>query len=503
MKKTLVLALGVFLLMAFCAPVMPEVKAETKLDFSGHYRVRYWYRNNSSLSNDADQEDKQSYFDQRFRIQPTFTVSDCLKLVTRWRAINGVQYGQNPSGMNNSDLWLERAYMDIKTKYGLFAIGRQSGGTAGLTSLGYDGPLGMTTSDLLYVDPFDSEGPRDRIKYTLPLGAATLVGVYEKTTEQDSGNLGGAPANTYPQGWFGYDDDRDLYALAGLYKWATGNAGLWFIYTRDHTVTESTETQNNVNFLPYVYRDTNIYTINGALINSFGPFSLHFEGIYQFGTSNVPGAYAWNGANWVYANVDRDVDLEGWGVYLDMNYNFGPGDAGLMFSYVDGADVEVDNAGNITKVSGMTGMGGDHAPFLVFYDVGVVNNHQMTNYFANAGANLMQNPLGNPISNHWMLGLYGDYSLTERLMLYASIGYFSLTDFDRDQATILGFAPNEEPSKDLGAEMDVLLTWKIMDGLMYSSGFGYFWGGDAYNYGVSANETGNAYAWKNMLKLSF
>ena len=58
MKKLFVLVLGALLAISFAAPVL----AETKVDFSGAFRVRYWNRNNTkALADESEDEYGQQY----------------------------------------------------------------------------------------------------------------------------------------------------------------------------------------------------------------------------------------------------------------------------------------------------------------------------------------------------------------------------------------------------------------------------------------------------------
>ena len=473
MKKWFIIALGVLLLVAFTAPVM----AETRMEFKGSYRVRYFYDSNLSLASESDQEWQSNYFDQRFRIEPEFIVSDNLSLTMRINGINGSRWGDANgaygeqatylySGMPSQDGFdLERCYMTIVTSFGAFQVGRVSGGTDGLTDLGYAGGRFADATGLNESDPFDSEGPTHRIIYILPIGNFQIVALYEKVVEQDWRNQGNqAPIAVNP----GWDDDTDGFALVPKYEWATGAANLTLVYGRSHA-------QNEPNFwgslgtIPAM--DRYLYSADLALIQSFGPFSLHFEGQYMWGTME------WD--RWIFpdSNLFPDIDFQGWGVYLDGIYNFGPGEVGLLFMYTQGPD---PNATPSDIMAGMLTTGSDYEPFLVAYDRSV---------FSANTAGWTQTVANN--SNHWNLGLWCDYNITENMMVHGALGYFQI---------------NETPtgwSDQFGWEADIGFNWQLMDGLRYSTLFGYFWAGDYNEAGIGANNYGNAWSWKNELTLLF
>jgi hypothetical protein len=502
MKKMLVLALGVLLVIAFSAPV---AMAETKFDFSGNYRVRYSVYNNylgipifGGPTDNSDEESKQANWDHRFRWQPTFTVSDCLKLSTRIQAYSS-NWGQNNGAGTAADLFLARAWMDIKTKYGLFKIGRQYGGSIGLDPLGYGGSRFTMDGHQVFINvqPFESTGDRDRIVYNLPLGAFTFTAVYEKSAEMDTTNRGSqAYWPTFP----GYDDDADTYAMVGTYKWATGSANLTGVYARARNLSSGLIPQNDIELDQFI--------IAPAVISTFGPFSLHFEFDYTWGTFK----YDDYPTNLLGLAARPDDDIEGWGVYLDGWYNYGPGEVGMLFQYVQGTNW--DRAGNET-FEGQMGYGADHYPYLV--GPALIGNNDLTDGVMANDTNA-DGFLDGGTQNYWSVGVMADHSLTERLMLHAAIGYFSLVNTPDRNAynaalnNYFGTAgvnyATQEIDNDLGWELDLGLNWKIMEGLDFTSMFGYFWGGSAWNLGNAVDNTlnveaANAYAWRNMLWMSF
>jgi hypothetical protein len=490
-KKMLVLALGVLLVAAFCVPTV--VKAETKLDFSGYYRVRYFYKNNYNLASDSDDETKSSYFDHRFRINPILTVSDCLRFrarvqsQSRWgntgnNTPDSYPYGPYGDGTNAMALNLNRAWMEIKTKYGAFSIGRQYGGSAGLERMGYVGPMFDDASHNLAgeVEPFESSGDRDKIEYALPLGAFTLTAYYEKNNELDDKNDAKVDTNGDGVGdlIYGYDDDADTYGIRGDYKWATGSANMAFIYHRfrDHFLNQNaaaiaaTEAGRD---------EIDIYHFNPAYMQTFGPFSIHAEFDYMAGVVRYDDA---NGRT----NL-QDKDLIGWGGYVDAFYNYGSGEIGAQFQYLQGADDWYDT--DDTK-EGVLGYGGDHYPWLLAQ--AIIANHDLSDGSVDGIAG------GGADRNYWAFGLQANHNLSEILMLHAAIGYFQLVNVPDNYLTA-----RDEVDKNLGFEADFGLHWKIMEGLDLSSVAGYFWAGSAFEYGGLVEDPGNAYSWANELRMSF
>ena len=468
-KKWVIVVLGVLLLAAVAAPVM----AETTLEFSGSYRVRYFFDQNLSMASESDKEYQSNYFDQRFRIEPRFIVSDALSLTLRINAINGSRWG-DANGIyggqatylyggapSNEGFDLERCYMTIITNFGTFLVGRTTGGAQGLAPLGYYGGRFAAATGFNESDPFDSEGPTHRIIYELPVGNFKITAVYEKIVEQDWRNTGNQAAIAAAPG---RDDDSDAFLLVPQYEWGSGVANMTLFYARNHS-------NNEPNFWATgtAPADIDLYYVDLAAIQSFGPFTLHFEGQYRWGTLEFDP--------WIVAGPVTDMDFQGWGFYIDGIYNFGPGEVGLLFMYTQGPD---PGATVFDTQQGQLTTGADHAPFLVAYDRGV---------FSPNTAGWDQGVANN--SNHWNLGLWCDYDISETMMLHSALGYFRMDEVPQSWG------------ENFGWEIDLGFTWRLMDGLRYSTMFGYFFSGN-YNEGGNANnDYGNAWSWKNELQLSF
>jgi hypothetical protein len=521
MKKLLILALGVLLLVAFTAPAM----AETKVEFKGHYRVRYFHLHNFQMQkngwNNAYQEDHRAYFDQRFRIEPKFIVSDCLELRMRIQgaAYNRWGHANNPgdfrawddaSPAGTREFEIVRMYMVIKTKFGQFFVGRMRVGVAGLDSLGYSGTRFSKASGYALVGPFDFENHAHRIQWFNKWGGFGLAAGYQKDMERDDTNAG---AQGVPTVNAGYDDDQDQFFILPSYEWKNGSVNMLFLYIRGRAWNE----QGGPGFtgaagarygnwgwgnaaMAYPL-DWDLFALNPAFQMKFGPFSMHAEAMYGWGELRPDRDFA-HGYN--DENLFPNVKGSGWGIYMDGVYNYGPGEAGAMFSYIQGRNFddynEVDGA-----MTGMLGLGNanGHIPFLVAYDRGLFNNMALMN------TGPFNATFGN-WNNHWMLGFWNDYNITEDFMLHAALGYFQLVNApERDAINAVNVrnggaaTATDDVSKDLGWEFDIGGYYKIMDGLSFTSGFGYFWGGKAWKYGNDNVEVGNSYVWKNQLILSF
>jgi hypothetical protein len=120
MKKLSVIALAVAACMLFAIPAMA-----VDVDFSGYYRVRGFFDDTQSLNDNA--RTAQAKFDQRFRIQPVFKITDRLTLNTKFEGLDRVNWGGGEDAMN-----LERAWVDAEFDMFTLKFGRMQAGTCGL-----------------------------------------------------------------------------------------------------------------------------------------------------------------------------------------------------------------------------------------------------------------------------------------------------------------------------------------------------------------------------------
>ena len=239
-----------------------------------------------------------------------------------------------------------------------------------------------------------------------------------------------------------YDADDDRYYAQPILNFQKGMANCLLGYVRDRTAQGAP--------------DIDKFVISPALQLAFGPLNLAAEFQYQTGTAKMDA---------VLGAANKDV--EGLGYYLEANYSYGHGLVGAFYAYFQGDDDLNDNT-----IKGAVTSGEDFTPLLVAYDVEL----------ANMGLN--------DTNNHWVLSLWMDYNLTEDLILHAAYGYISM---------------NEVPEgwdKEYGQEVDFSLRWGIMDNMIFTANFGYFMPGKFHEMG-EAKDLGNAYAWRNELKIKF
>lgn len=131
MKKLLV----VFMALALVSPAM----AQSKFSVKGHYELTGLTSDNVTAQNqrvdDLEDADKHSYFAQRFRVQPQFTAADGVTANLRFDFAEGIwgqdrdfdpaRAGDTSTNSDDSELQVDRAYVDVNTEWVRIRAGLQ------------------------------------------------------------------------------------------------------------------------------------------------------------------------------------------------------------------------------------------------------------------------------------------------------------------------------------------------------------------------------------------
>ena len=451
MKKLLVVLLSMGLVAAFS---MNASAADVK--FGGSYYVVGVYENNRRLA-DTDQTYSRAFIYQRTRIQPVFLIAEGLTLTTRFDALEK-QWGQtdwrggfddkNSSrretpGSGNPKLQesieFEWAYVTFKTAIGQFDIGMKQSGKWG-TRLG------------------DDSQTRPGIDYTAKFGPVTILASYEKLFDADTSSQAGFAGKV--------DADVDTYALAGLYNFKAGTAGLRYKYYN--------YAMNRTKAVPY---RSKISEVAPYLMATFGPVYIESELNYFFGK-----AKEYEGAG---APATGDVDAAGWAGYLMAKMNLGPAYIGGRVVYVsgdDGTDPTKDKTGSAVSPSHSNDL--NTTLILGSDDMQTQANGSL------GGAN----------------GATRDSSKINMLIYNAFAGYNPTAKLNLEAGITMATAdkkPVGYVSDKYGTEFDITAKYKIYDNLEYMIGAGYLWTGDYFKGNNAANKCGNDYLLMNQLTLKF
>ncbi len=440
--------------------------AETKVSFTGYYRIRGFVLNNyQNVASESDDEDKQSFFDQRFRINIKLKPSDNLILETHLQALRENKWGTQKSVLSwhykpgmpgwpgvgspgsgdfeyNSSIEVYRVWMTIITPYGAFMAGRSYEDGAGISMFDAYGPSPVEADRMI----FDSRASYDRLKWYIKKGDFSLWTFYEKNWELDSDPTLNPNNNE--------DMDADKFGILPQWNFGPhGGVNCLIRYDRNRSGIEATPALPNwaVGFAT----ESDRWIFNPSLRLKYDTWEFNTE--IKYITGNLK--------DWGYV-PGNDKDLEGLGIYVDGLYKYGSGVLGAWYLWVQGDDNAADD-----KMKGVVGTGYDYVPLFIVYDTGMILSR-------------------NDSANQKVLGVWVDHNLTEDLLLHASFGYMKVNEVA------------DGVDDYYGSELDLAVKYKIMSNLEYTLGFGYFAPGD-YFKDTLGHEVGNVYMIKNQIQVNF
>jgi hypothetical protein len=444
MKKFAVIAVA--LVVAF---MMAVPAGALEISTNGYYRARWLAAYNAFMSDDNDNGN--SYGDMRLRVNNDIKVNDNLTLRTRFRALNGRQWGdQDEAGGNADNFDWERAWITATFNFGRLEVGRRQGGTWGTAFA-------------------DTEVDADRIQLTMPVGPLTMIAIFQKTAERDGGDVFG-------DGYLTEDTDADTFYLAG--NWTSENiaAGVLFAYTDD---ARASDLAPGTAAVPAARFWATPMSLLPYFTAKFGPFGLQGEARYDFGTAR----------DWVEDSAGSDVDFDAWAFNLEGTFDFGMGVAQLGYAWVSGQErpsfpgdtVDV-TAGQIgvdwVKLAILTGDTGPQPAYL--------------GGFGGYGE-------GGNTDGLSLIYAGADFKPMENLMVGFVAGFASADETDAGQ------------DDDLGWEVNLTAKYTIFDNLSNNFVVGYldggdYWEGSRYDPGYNARSEdfdGEVWVFQNTFQLNF
>ncbi len=352
-------------LLVLCLAILFTMPASA-LDVSatGSYYIAGYYDDNGDLMKNetATGGASNAWYNQRLRVQTTFTVNPALKLVTRFDAMEGIWGGDSGTSSNLGDptatatdeknLDFDRVYIEATTEYGMFQVGYQQGAVWGTRFA-------------------DAESDVPRIKWMGKFGDWLVGAVIEKAREADHGTTS-------------TDNDADKYMALVVNSFEGGKAGLLYVYVDNATYKSLGYNQNAHMLEPY------------AKVQ-IGDLYIETEADYWFGD---------------YVTASKEVDLSGLSAYINAKYSFGPAYAGAQIAWVQGDDPSTTDE----YEGGPSGFNYDPCLILWNDDLQKWSGH-------NLGNGLGGNNTGDTMSNAWLYQIYAGYSPIEKLDLFASFTY--------------------------------------------------------------------------------
>jgi len=496
MKKALAMALGAMLCVGTAAPA----SAASQIDFSGYYKAYFVNDWNNNLGFEKDsgfERTNDSYFINRLHLNLAFHATDEVSVYWALRAPHAERWGNYDGKTLETGSY--HAYGEVKQDWGTISIGRLNAAYSylGLASLGYN-PGGVDDG---FTDwgLFDLNGghPLDGIRYANRWDSGfQLVAQFNRLNTAtmwsfaDDGTTIGGDEQSF-----------DLFILQPSFHWDTGAASLAVIYAQNQingagpvgsydfnhefvpggpgNVINITETG-----LPNQASDQAFY-INPAFAQSFGDFGVHFEGMFGKGKNKAEEA-----------GSDK---TDGYAFYLDLDYNYGPGNVMLAGWWIAGTKADDSKSKHALRDVGY--MGTAFLPFLVAYgDTGWGNALNDRN--AIARANTLNNaPDAGEGNNHWAIALAGSHSFTDDIALKYTVGHLRLNQATGGGALVQELG-QETPKKDIGWEADLGLQVNLLDNLEFRTTAGYLFAGKALdvNENIKAKD---AYSWYNTLTFRF
>jgi len=465
MKKLLIgfLAVGLIMSFAMTASAQPNIKASGQLYMYGSYV------DTPTLLKDAN---SRANIANRMRMQFEIQVQEGLKLTTRFDALERVWGEQNvaaaPSpgtsgwtggaaAATERNISWERAYVTFNALYGVFDVGYQQSRVWGTCA---------------FCDDYDSDAG---IHYRYMMGPWTFGLEYEKRADTGFSGEGSGQGCTHLGGT---DKDHDVYHIFGIYRWATGQAGLRYEFDRDATggkfgaggagVTRvAPYGTSGLNTVEYV---ASFHEIAPYVQWISGPFSIEAEFRYVYGTTDY--------------NTGTDVDRKGWSLYLNPKYTMGAFYGGLEFAWITGDDPN-------SLDENESGIAGGQAwdPLLMYGNYWFSKHQGILGAGSPGGA---ASAGGGSETNVRMFKPYIGWKINPQLEIVAQFAWLTADE----QPT--GYSDDE-----YGKEFDIYMNYKIYNNLTYTIGFGYFWTGDYFKGTNAAASLDDNFLLMNALNFAF
>jgi hypothetical protein len=498
MKKFWIVLIALGLVAAFS---MSASAADVK--FSGSYYIEGWYDSNHSLLDKGDNtlpyitnRGDQALYHQRLRIGTEFKVAEGLTLTTRFDAMErnwGDRRERNASSTGSAGVstaasveTASRNINSINSSTNASGAVPSTAGT-GVTTVQEQAniewervfitanlPFGVLIAgyaeDIKWgTDFLDTVTTRPLIKLIIPMGNFTLVAATKKDLEGTMYNGYGA-INT---------SDKDIYDLAGIFKWKSGEAGLLAEYLNNNAPKSNTATSAS----------SRIYGFFPYFKQTFGPVYLEAEAYYGAGQ---------------YADFDTAAftiqqTLQTAGVSVHAKVDLKPVYFGGRFIYMMGDDPTTVDKKEGSIAAGLVA-GQAFLPCLMLFNDSF---YTATGVGAAAGgytgrATQTANGTLNTPSLQFMDNVlffqgYGGVKPIDKLDIMVALAYARA-----DQTPTRGYV-----SDVYGWEADLTATYKIYDNLSYMVGFGYLFTGDYFKGQTASANLTNDYMVMHKLTLTF
>jgi len=399
-----------------------------------------------------------AFFFQRLRVGTDFVVSPCLKLVTRFDAMERIWGGARSGGYGGAtDPWTPPEMW--RDSWSAGSRNENENIAFDIVYLAYTSPIGLF--EVGYMPDYDfgtvfvDQGEQlynGQIKYFIQKGNFIGFLGYSKVYEK---NLSYMPS-TYPA----TDTDYDSYRVAGIYKFNTaqakGEVGALFLFDRN-ALYKGGYSPLPGNFLQ------NVYVIDPYVKAKIGPVALQAELLYYFGD-----AAKWEGGG------GSSISIGALSAFVDATADLGMFYVGGTFAYLSGDDPSTSDKLEGSGMYGAVNVGGANwNPCLIMF------NTETLQYWAGNVNGWSGTTVNGQMSNAWFFQGRVGVKPTPQFDAMLSVSY-SYADQNTIAVTPFGMPYGYNANKGYGTEVDLTGTYKITNNLSYMLGFGYLFTGDHF-----------------------
>jgi len=443
MKKAALFLFAALLVLMFTVPAMAM-----EHQFGGYWRTRF-YTNQNFDGNDAEPPSgDESVVDTRTRLYYTAIFNENLKFRNEfefdgtWGSARGSRLGQFST---YTDFGADGANVEIKKSYVDFTLGPIN------AKVGVQGAC--LARGFLFCAP------------DFPGATITYVGdnfsipfIWMRPHE------GGISDNSMDVDYFGLMPKFNLNNI-------TINPYVYYAYSNNATDYPAINPFEAAARGPNSFESVDIFWVGMDLDMNFDPVSIWFTGIYEGGN-----------ADYLFRN--DDVDFQAWLAALGFSVDFGMGDVHGQVFYATGDDDPTDDKWE---------------SFMGFGESGASQNFNQSYYWSEImGMGIIDwatttNSPGDAIHDILAAGLGATVKPVDKLAVSLDVWYAQLAE---DTLTLRG-----DETKDLGVEVDLTITYKLIDGLNLDLVGAYLFAGDATT--LDHPDAADPYEIGSRLSLSF
>jgi hypothetical protein len=408
--------------------------------FGGYWRTRA-YTEQNYLGSERENGDKGnlSEVDTRTRLYYTAKFSDNFKFVNKFEmdATWGGDENAGNAGRDYGDIGADGISVEVKNSYVDFDLGPVN------SKIGVQGFVlarGFLADD-------DFAGAHVAYKNDL----MSLPVFWFKAYEGNSSSFRTTDNNTA---------DVDIFGIAPSFSFGDSSklTAYGVYWMSDNLEDYQASGRSNLPATPSPMDDGDIYFIGADLDMTFDALSLWLTGIYEWGTID-------------FRNGD-DTDISAYLVGAGAAMNFGPADLHTRAFYASGDDDPDDNdIDSFIVIEGQSYYWSEIMGFGIFDNV------------ASAGSPADQ------ISNVWAANLGATFKPMDKLSVTGDIWYARLAE------------DNDQGEDELGTELNLKVTYKLLENLNLDVVGAYLLAGDATS--LDGNNENDPYLIGTRLSLSF